>query len=89
MPNPFKLDYWDSYFVNLCDAINTVFCIIHYNSPLWSLLLVVDGVAGDGHGVGVRGLPGQRDEPRAGDDGLETSGGAGEAAEAGEDSAAA
>ena len=52
-------------------------------SPFWSLLLVVDGVPGDVHGVGARGLPGQRDEPRAGDDGLEAPGGAGAASEAG------
>ena len=71
-----------------CYNKDTVFFKI-LNSPFWSLLLVVDGVAGDGHGVGGRGLPGQGDEPRAGDDGLETSGGSGEAAEAGEDSAAA
>ena len=70
-------------------AMLLTLCSVFANSPLWSLLLVVDGVAGDGHGVGVRGLPGQRDEPRAGDDGLQASGGAGEAAEAGEDSAAA
>ena len=51
--------------------------------PLWSLLLVVDGVAGDGGGVlCLRPLPGQGHEPRAGDDGLQTPGGSGETTEA-------
>lgn len=43
-------------------------------SPLGALLLVVDAVAGDGGGVGAGRLPGEGDEPRAGDDGLEVGG---------------
>ena len=52
-------------------------------SPLGALLLVVDGVAGDGGGVlCLWPLPGQGHEPRAGDDGLQTPGRSGETTEA-------
>ena len=49
--------------------------MIRYDiSPLGPLLLVVDAVAGDGGGVGAGRLPGEGDEPRAGDHGLEVGG---------------
>ena len=47
-------------------------------SPFGSLLLVEDGVSSDGRAVGGGRVPGQGDEPRGGDDGLEVGGGRGQ-----------
>ena len=60
-------------------------CHLHFKifSPLRALLLVVDGISGDGGGVlCLWPLPGQGHEPRAGDDSLQTLGRSWEATEA-------